>query len=632
MNQNNFVINIATVNGSGSQSANHILVRSLFRMGLPIGSKNLFPSNIQGLATWFTIRISEKGYIGHCTTIDIKVAMNAVSIYDDIQSVKSGGVFVYNKDLKFDHEKLRPDLINIGIPFREIVSKVTKSIKLKKLLTNMIYVGFLGKILKMDLKVLTQSTQDQFANKPGLIQENLDGLLAGWNYAENYLTGLNESENESTNGTEKKIPYEVKTLSNNTSENKILIDGNTAAGLGLVYGGCAFASWYPITPSSSLVENFIHYAEKLRKDTDEKKTFAVIQAEDELSSIGMVAGAGWAGLRAVTATSGPGLSLMAETAGLCYFAEIPAVIWDVQRAGPSTGLPTRTMQCDVLSALHLSHGDTNHPVLIPSSPKECFEFAGLSLDLAEKLQSLVIVLSDLDLGMNLHISPDFEFPTSSLERGKVLKESDLQKMGNFARYKDIDGDGVAYRTLPGTEDDQAAYFTRGTGHDESSHYTENPEVFQKTLDRLKVKWATAKTMVPPPIINLDKKDSGEKKLGAKTSAVGFILYGSSDYAIKEAQDILKEEKNISSDRLLLRAIPFTDEVEDYIKSHDTLLVIDQNRDGQMCQLLKVAYPKAANKLLSICHYNGLALDAHFIVEKTLPYVLETVSENKTNNE
>ncbi len=585
---NNFVIDIATTNGSGSQSSNNILVKSLFRMGLPVGGKNLFPSNIQGLPTWFTIRVSDKGYTGHSLAIDMKIAMNATTIYKDIQTVKPKGVFLYNKDLKFDDSQLRDDTINIGLPFRKIVSDVTKSIQLKKLLTNMVYVGALGQLLKMDLDILCKTVSDQFAGKTDVIKININALKAGWDYTKNHVTF--------------DIPYKITPLKNTQlNAGKILIDGNTAAGLGLTYAGCTFAAWYPITPSSSLMESFSNYASDLRLDSEGKKNFAIVQAEDELASIAMVAGAGWAGARAVTATSGPGLSLMAETAGLCYFAEIPAVIWDVQRAGPSTGLPTRTMQCDVSSAVTLSHGDTKHPVIIPGTPTECFEFAQTSLDLAERLQTLIIVLSDLDLGMNLHITHDFDFPKNPMDRGKVLKKEDLDNMTEFARYRDLDGDGIAHRTLPGTENDLAAYFTRGTGHDEFSKYTEDSTIFQNTLDRLALKWQTAKSIMPKPVIDDEENE------------VGLIAYGSSGSVMTETRDLLKQNNNLSTDYLRLRAIPFSNEVHEFIKSHKTLIVIDQNRNGQMRNLLQLAYPDSANKLLSICHYDGLMLDADFLV-------------------
>lgn len=589
---NNFVIDVATTNGSGSQSSNNILLKSLFRMGLPVGGKNLFPSNIQGLPTWFTIRVSEKGYTGNSLIIDIKIAMNLGSIYKDIKAVKPNGVFIYNKDLKFDKSKLRDDTLNIAIPFKEVILDITKSTLLKKLLTNIIYVGVLGQLIKMDFDILSKSIVDQFSGKKDLIDSNIKALKAGWDYAKKHIN--------------QDILYKIETPKNKElNKNKILIDGNTAAGLGLAYAGCTFAAWYPITPSSSLMESFIKYANQLRVDNKNKKTFAVVQAEDELASIAMVAGAGWAGARAVTATSGPGLSLMAETAGLCYFAEIPSVIWDVQRAGPSTGLPTRTMQCDVSFAVTLSHGDTKHPVLIPGSPKECFEFAQTSLDLAERLQTLVIVLSDLDLGMNPRISNNFKYPSRPIDRGKILKKEDLDNMSEFARYRDTDGDGVAFRTLPGTENDLAAYFTRGTGHDEFSKYTEDNIQFKKTLDRLALKWQTAKTIMPKPIID-DKKNT-----------VAIIAYGSSDFSMQETRDLLKKNYNLSTDYLRLRSVPFNNQVYEFIKNHQSVTVIDQNRDAQMHKLLQTSYPDLANKLFSVCHYDGLSLDADFLVRNIL---------------
>jgi 2-oxoglutarate ferredoxin oxidoreductase subunit alpha len=582
---NDFVVHIATVNGSGSQSANNVLVKTFFRMGLPVAGKNLFPSNIQGLPTWFTIRVSEKGHLSRRSPYEVVVAMNPATFKQDIRDVLPGGFFVYNKDLRIAPSDLRSDVTNLEIPFKDIVQPITDSIHLKKLLTNMSYVGVLAHLFKIDISMVEQVIKDQFNNKASVVEPNVKALRAGYDYAVANV----------------KAESSIKcTHRGNLNDKKILIDGNTAAGLGFVYGGCSFTSWYPITPSSSLVEAFEKYANKLRKDKDGKNTFTVVQAEDELSAISMVIGAGWAGARAMTATSGPGMSLMSEAAGLSYFAEIPAVLWNVQRVGPSTGLPTRTMQGDLLSASQLSHGDTKHVLLLPGTAKECFDFARTSLDLAEKLQTLVIVLSDLDLGMNLWMTDELELNKAPLERGKVLGKEDLKDASEFARYKDVDGDGIPYRTLPGTHDRKAAYFTRGTGHDETSKYTEDNVVFKTLLQRLSKKFETAKSLVPQPILSF-----------SKTAKVGFIGFGSSDPAIEEA----RQESGIDSSYLRLRAYPFTAAVEKFIEQHETVFVVEQNRDRQLFQLLLADFPHLYPHLKSIHQYDGLPLEGVFVASE-----------------
>lgn len=569
---NNLSMIIGTVNGSGSQSSNLILLRSIFRMGIPVGGKNLFPSNIAGLPTWFAIRVNEEGFTSLTPKMDLVIAMNQQTVDEDLQHLSKDGLFIYNSSLRLT--KPLPASA-IAVDFAKIAGQVSDSIKLKKLLTNIVYVGVLAEMLGIPDDILQKTIDDQFHHKKSVVDLNVAAASAGREYFKTHI--------------QFQSPWKLEPRTLN--QGKILIDGNTAAGLGSVFAGCSFASWYPITPSSSLAESFESYCQKLRKTPDNKNLFSVIQAEDELSAITMVAGAGWAGARAMTATSGPGISLMAETAGLMYFAEIPGVIWNVQRAGPSTGLPTRTLQGDVLACAQLSHGDTRHPLLFPASPAECFSMAKTAFDLAERLQTLVFVLSDLDLGMNHWISDDFTYPQKPLDRGKVLSREDLEKVQKFDRYKDLDGDGIPYRTLPGTEHDLAGYFTRGTGHDESAKYTESAEVFQKLLDRLDKKWQTAKTLMPEPEIDLKSKE------------IGLIAYGSTESAISELRQALAQ-KGITTSYMRLKAFPFSQKVEEFLKNHKTIFVLEQNRDGQMKRLLAQEFPEQAAKLQSSLSYDG----------------------------
>lgn len=582
---NDFVITVATPNGSGSQSSNNILVRSLFRMGLPVGGKNLFPSNIQGLPTWFTMRVNEQGFVARKKFADVVVAMNPATAVEDFRLVREGGFVFLSSECKVPEAAYRKGVSTVVIPFKDIVQPVSDSIKLRKLLINMVYVGVLAELLGIPDQVMNETIDHQFGDKKTVIETNRKAIAVGRDYAKQNLLSLN-------------FPFQAQAKPKQ-NDGKMLIDGNTASAMGLLFGGCTFVSWYPITPSSSLVESFIELGDKYRVKNG-KKDFAVVQAEDELASIGMVVGAGWAGARAVTATSGPGISLMAEAAGLAYYAEIPAVIWDVQRVGPSTGLPTRTMQGDLLSAYYLSHGDTKHVVLLPSSPEECFEFGQLALDLAEELQTLILVLSDLDLGMNLHVTKKFAYPSAPLKRGKVLSKAELDKNNGFKRYKDVDGDGIPYRTLPGTEHNLAAYFTRGTGHDEAGNYSEKPEIYKANMDRLAKKFATIKTRVPKPKI--------DKQAGAK---VGLIAYGSSLESMAEARAHLNS-KNIKTSQMLVRALPFSAEVEEFIQAHEHIYVIEQNRDAQMAQILRAELPQYWQKCKSVLHYDGLPLDAETV--------------------
>ncbi len=586
---NDFVISVATVNGSGSQSANTILIKSIFRMGIPVGGKNIFPSNIMGLPTWFTIRVSKDGFTCMKRECDFMVAMNQATVLDDLKTVNTGGVFLYNDDLKIDTALLRTDLKNFSVPFKKLVDQVTDQIRLKKLLVNTIYVGILTKLLNIDLETVKNVVKDQFSDKASVVATNLKAIEVGYQYAVDNI----------------KDEVDMTLEKMNKTTGKILIEGNAAAGLGLMYGGCTFVSWYPITPSTSVVENFNKFATKYRKDENGKNTFAVVQAEDELAAICMVMGAGWSGARAMTATSGPGVSLMAEAAGFSYYAEIPAVIWDIQRAGPSTGLPTRTQQADVGFAATLSHGDTKHVLLFPATPEECFEFGQTCFDLAERLQTLVIVMSDIDLGMNLWITDEFKYPTKSFDRGKVVDAEKLKNMAQYYRYEDTDKDGIPHRTLPGTHHPAAGFLTRGSGHNEKAQYTENNVQYQTVLDRLTRKFETAKKYVPKPIIET-----------MKDSSIGIIAFGSSHWAVVESRDQLQKKK-VNSDYLRIRAFPFTNEIKDFVRSHERVYVVEQNRDGQVFKLLQSEYPEMAMKLKSVTNYDGLPLDASRITNPIL---------------
>ncbi len=615
---NQFVLHVATVNGSGSQSANQVLLKSLFQMGLKVGGKNLFPSNIAGLPTWFTIRVHPQGYTSRLSHQDILVAMNPATWSKDLKDLKPGGFLLYTSEIKVDPTALRQDIHAHPIAFRDLVEGISPSVKLKKLLVNMVYVGLLSELLEIPEECSRWALEDQFAGKGSVVDTNWKAFQAGALYAREHLVGLRSEQ----------FPYRVQRSPDSpceTSEPKVsgqrlLMDGNSATAIGAVVGGCTFASWYPITPSSSVMESFVHWAGELRPPS-QGKTYAVVQAEDEIAAISMVIGAGWAGSRAMTATSGPGLSLMAEAAGLAYYAEIPAVIFNVQRAGPSTGLPTRTLQGDVLAAAYLSHGDTRHILLFPGNLEECYEFAQVAFDLAERCQSLVIVLTDLDLGMNLHVGPRFAYPQKPYDRGKVLDKEDLDRLeGDFARYRDVDGDGICYRTLPLTEHPKAAYFTRGTGHNETSGYSEDPEVFRRNLERLKKKFLTARSHVPAA---LWQRTEGSGATTAPRTSIGIIAYGSSHEAMTEAMDLLAQE-GVACEYLRLRAYPFSSEVEDFLKAHQDpespLFLVEQNRDAQMLSLLKEAFPQLACKTKPVLQFDGLPLEAAFVAREILSEV------------
>lgn len=583
---NDFSIQIATVNGSGSQSANSVLLRSIFRMGIPVSSKNLFPSNIAGLPTWYTIRASKDGYVARKKEIDILIAMNPETWKEDMLSLPIGAAAIYEESA--DLQQFRDDVACYPVPFDKLTAAVCPEAKLRKLVRNMIYVGVAAQILKMNMTEVEAALRKQFARKVKAADLNWAAVQAGYDYAAATFT--------------KHDPFVLEAMDANPG--KIIIDGNAAAALGCIFAGCTVAMWYPITPSSSLVENFIDFAKRYRIEEDGKATFAVVQAEDELAAIGAVLGAGWAGARAMTATSGPGISLMAEFAGLGYYAELPGVIFDVQRTGPSTGMPTRNQQGDLLSVAFLSHGDTKHVMLIPGNVKECYEMAMAAFDLAEQLQTPIFVMSDLDLGMNHWMSEPFNYPDKPLNRGKVLSAQDLTQLGGFARYKDVDDDGVGYRTLPGTDHPLAAYFTRGTGHNEKAQYSERPDDYYNNMERLSKKFETARSLVPRPEI----VQTGKSK-------IGLIAFGTSDFATRESRDQLGKEHGLDTDYLRLRAYPFSREVHEFVASHDRVYVIEQNRDAQMLSLLKLdLQAEDIVKLRSIRHFNGLPIDARSVTD------------------
>jgi 2-oxoglutarate ferredoxin oxidoreductase subunit alpha len=583
---NDFSIQAGTVNGSGSQSANNVLLRSIFRMGIPVSGKNLFPSNIAGLPTWYTIRASKHGYVARKKEIDIAIAMNPETAREDILSLPAGAVAIYDEMLNL--QQYREDVTCYPVPFDKLTAAACPEAKLRKLVRNMVYVGVVAQLLQMDMACVERELRKQFAKKQRAADLNWDAVQAGYDYAAQSLP--------------KRDPFVLERM--HATDGKIIIDGNAAAALGAMFAGVTVVTWYPITPSSSVIEQLIDYMRKYRVDADGKSTFAIMQAEDELAAIGAVIGAGWAGARSMTATSGPGISLMAEFAGLGYFSEIPGVIFDIQRVGPSTGMPTRTMQGDLLSVAYLSHGDTKHVMLLPGSVQECFEFAMAAFDLSERLQTPVFVLSDLDLGMNNWMSDPFGYPEKPIDRGKVLTAEQLEKAGGFARYRDVDGDAIPYRTLPGTNHPLAAYFTRGSGHNEKGQYSERPDDYEALMQRLTRKFETARTLVPAPVV-----------VQAGKSKIGIIAFGTSDFAVGESRDQLLKEYGVETDYLRLRAFPFTRSVHDFIAQHERVYVVEQNRDAQMLSLLKLDLPPEETvKLRSIRHFNGLPIDARSVTD------------------
>lgn len=587
---NDFTLVVATVNGSGSQTANTTLIRAMFKMGIPVNGKNIFPSNISGLPTWYTIRVNKDGYVARRETTEILVAFNAQTADADLSSLHAGAVCIHPDDIYMVDKANRSDITFYSLPVKKFVKESNVDVKLRDYIANMVYVGALMELLSIDPEQVRAALQKHFSNKTKPVELNFGVVMAAAQYTRENLP--------------KQDPFRVERMDKTTG--KILIDGNSAAGLGAVFGGVSFVAWYPITPSTSVVDAMNDYLPELRHDPETgKATYAVVQAEDELAAIGMVLGAGWAGARAMTATSGPGISLMSEFAGFGYFAEIPGVIWDIMRMGPSTGLPTRVSQGDVLKAYYLGHGDTKHVCLLPGSMSECFEFGTTAFDLAEHLQTPVFVLSDLDLGMNLWMTDPFEYPAKPLDRGKVLTAEDLDRLKTFGRYEDVDGDGIGYRTLPGTHHPNAAYFTRGTGHNAQAAYSERPEDWEQNLERLHKKHETARTLVPKPIVD-----------APANAKIGIIAYGSTDPSIVETRDVLRAQ-GLETGYCRLRALPLEETVREFVAKYDHVYVIELNFDGQMHQLLQLHMPEMAMRFRSIAKCDGLPLTARFISEKIL---------------
>ena len=586
---NDFTIQVATVNGSGSQTANSVLMRSIFQMGIPVSGKNMFPSNIAGLPTWFTIRASRHGYIGRKKEVDFLIAMNPETAREDVMTLPPGAAVIYDEPLKLN--SLRSDLHFYPAPFDKLVAPVCPEAKLRKLVRNMLYDGIIAFLLGIDMEEIRKALVKQFGQRKAKAATlNLGACQAGYDFAAANLP--------------KTDPFSVERM--NETAGKIIIDGNSAAAMGCMFAGVTVVTWYPITPSSSLVETLIGYLKRHRVDKETgKATYAVVQAEDELASIGMAIGAGWGGARSMTSTAGPGISLMSEFVGLGYYAEIPTVLFNVQRVGPSTGLPTRTAQGDLLSTALLSHGDTKHPMLFPSSPEECFSMAGEAFDLAERFQTPVFVMLDLDLGMNNWMSDAFEYPTKPLERGKVLSAEDLERLGGFARYKDVDGDGVGYRTLPNTNHPGAAYFTRGSGHNEKAAYSEREDDYVNNMERLNRKFESIRGAGLRPVADTHP-----------AAKIGLVYAGTSRYAVEESRDQIRTEYGIETSSLRLRAFPFTHELVDFIKGHDRVYVVDQNRDAQLLALMRLEFdPREIAKLHSIRYFGGLPLDARTISDE-----------------
>lgn len=600
---NDFVVRFANVNGTGSASANLLFCKAIFRMGVPVTPKNIFPSNIQGLPTWYEVRVSEKGYLGRRDDIDLMVAVNAQSMEADIKSVRTGGYLLYDSSKKLPDHFNRDDIHFIPIPLMEICNETYTDARLRLLFKNIIYVGAIAELMQFDFSVFESLLGDQFKGKEKLIAPNLNALKLGADFIKANYKGT----------------FDLKVERRDLLKDAIMTDGNSACGLGAIYGGATFAAWYPITPSTSVVEAFMDYADDFREEKETgKRKVAIIQAEDELAAIGMVIGANWNGARAFTATSGPGLSLMNEFIGLAYFAEIPLVLIDVQRTGPSTGMPTRTQQSDILEAAYASHGDTRHILLFPSTPKECFDFTATAFDLSEQLQTPVIIMTDLDLGMNDHVSPPFSWDDSKdYKRGKVLDYDALESIQKFGRYLDVDNDGIPYRTIPGTHPTKGSFFTRGTSRDEYAVYTENSEVYRRNMDRLVKKWVTAREYVP----------SSQLYQKQHSSEYGILFFGTSQYATEEAMDILKEEK-ISFDGLRIKSFPFDQIAIDFLQDHKHIFVVEQNRDAQMKSLIMIELGISSEKLISVLNYDGLPVTATNIVNQ-ITHSLERVEKYTT---
>jgi 2-oxoglutarate ferredoxin oxidoreductase subunit alpha len=586
---NDFVVKFANVNGSGSASANGLFAKSILRMGIPASSRNIFPSNIQGLPTWFEVRISEEGHLARRGGVDMMVAMNPETWDEDIAEIEPGGYLFYDSTKPIPASKFREDVNVIGAPLTEICNRTYSDMRQRQLFKNIIYLGVLSALLDMDVPAIEQLIGEQFRGRDTLIKPNLAALKLGRDWALETLD----------------CPIGLRLERRDKVGNRIFVSGNDAAALGAVYGGATVCAWYPITPSSSLAEAFAAHCHRLRRDPESKKQrYAIIQAEDELASIGMVIGAAWNGARAFTATSGPGISLMQEFIGLAYFAEIPAVIFDIQRGGPSTGMPTRTQQADILSCAYASHGDTKHVLLFPQDPHEAFTFAADALDLADRLQTPIFVMLDLDIGMNDWLVPPLEWdPARRYDRGKVMTYQDLEAGERFGRYLDVDGDGIPYRTLPGTHPTRGAFFTRGTTKDEWARYTEEGRHYVDNMQRLLRKFETAKRLVPRPV----------KREAREATRFGAIYFGSSSLAMEEALEAL-EARGIHLDTLRLRAFPFHDEVLDFVTNHERVFVVEQNRDKQMRTLLTTELEIDPARLIPILHYDGTPITARFIVK------------------
>ena len=589
---NDFTIRVATVNGSGSQSANLAITNAIVGLGVPVAPKNVFPSNIEGLPTWFDIRVTARGYRCRTRDVDVLVSLNATTWATDVTGVKPGGAILHEAAYPVAGETQRDDVVYYAVPFMQLGKEhFSDRGDLRKYLTNMIYVGALAQLLDLPLETVEGGLRAQFKKKTAAIESNMAAVRVGYDYAREHF--------------EKRDPYKLEPMTGAT-DNLLFMEGNRASALGCVMGGCTVSAWYPITPSSSLVEYFIQYCDRYRTDAETgERAVAIVQAEDELAAAGMVFGAGWAGARAMTSTSGPGVSLMAEYAGFGYFAEVPGVIFDVQRAGPSTGLPTRTMQGDVAFAYTLSHGDTKHIVLLPATVEEAYEFAMESFDLADRFQTPVFVLSDLDLGMNSWLTPPLHYPSKPFDRGKVLTAEDLNRLPSWGRYRDVDNDGIPYRTLPGTKHSDAGFFTRGTGHDEEARYSELPDVWKRNLDRLVRKHESARMSVPAPVVD------------ASGVRVAILAYGTTHHAVVEARDRL-HDAGVDVDYIRVRALPLSPDVATTIARYDRVYVVEQNRDGQMYGILRTELPThLIQRLQSVRHYNGVPIDAHAIVEPLL---------------
>lgn len=589
---NEFVIRFANVNGSGSASANGMFAKALFRMGIPVTTRNIFPSNIQGLPTWYEVRASAREYFGRRDKVDVMVAMNAETYAEDVDRLESGGYLIYDSTRGRPRELCRDDVNEIGIPITKLILSEFSDPKQRQLFKNIVYVGALSALLNMEFDVLTSMVASQYRGKDKLIQPNIRALELGRNYALKYLP----------------CPMDVQVSSVDLVGDRILVDGNEATALGAIYGGATLCAWYPITPSTSVADAFEKHASRLRVDPEtKKKNFAVIQAEDELSAIGMVIGAGWNGARAFTATSGPGISLMNEFLGLAYFAEVPAVVFDVQRAGPSTGMPTRTQQSDLLSVAFASHGDTKHPILLPATPNECFQFAADSFDLAERIQSPVVVMSDLELGMNQTLSESFTWDDSRrYDRGKVLNFEDLEEIERYGRYVDTDGDGIGYRTLPGTHPTKGSFFTRGSSRNEWAVYTEDPQSYINNMDRLTHKWETIRGLVPAAEVE------------DRNGRAGIIYFGTTTTPMKESLTML-DAHGIALNTLRIRSYPFGPEVAEFVETHERIFLVEQNRDAQMKSLLSLDLGIDPEQIVSILYYGGFSISADYIVDKVMEH-------------